>query len=107
MSRRVVRVALAATLALCSWGSRIEAQGIVTHPYPGITYITRTESLPAFQCPGCPTPTPSPRLARMNIVLVDLQRTGNPFQVDAARHEPPGRQSRFHDTGMAAPAAPI
>jgi len=62
---------VAATLV---WGShcRLEAQGVVTHPYPGITYITRTESYPSFRCFGCPAPTPSPRLARMNIMLVDL-----------------------------------
>jgi hypothetical protein len=54
MSNPVVRISLAAVLAVCSWGSRVDAQGVITHPYPGITYITRTESLPSFQCPGCP-----------------------------------------------------
>jgi hypothetical protein len=72
MSYRVVTVIIAALLACGGWGSTLQAQGVVTHPFPGITQITRTESLPAFQCPGCPSPTPSPRLARLNIVLVDL-----------------------------------
>jgi hypothetical protein len=52
--------------------AHLDAQGVVTHPFPGITHITRTDSLPSFRCPGCPAPTPNPRLARMNIVIVDL-----------------------------------
>jgi hypothetical protein len=58
-------------LALCAGASTLEAQPVVTNPYPGITHITRTETMPYFRCPGCPQP-PSPRLARMHIVLVDL-----------------------------------
>ena len=50
----------------------LEAQTIVTPLFPGITHIKRTEQYPPFQCPGCPAPTPNPRLARMNILLVDL-----------------------------------
>ncbi|MGE5815081.1 MAG: hypothetical protein ACM36C_11380, partial [Acidobacteriota bacterium] len=72
MSRRLVGVLLAAVFIFWGCGSALQAQGVVTHPYPGITYITRTDSLPPFQCPGCGSPTPNPRLARMNIVLVDL-----------------------------------
>jgi hypothetical protein len=72
MSRRFVYVLLVAVFIFCGCGSALQAQGVVTHPYPGITYITRTDSLPPFQCPGCGSPTPNPRLARMNIVLVDL-----------------------------------
>ena len=72
MSHRNACVVLAAALAVCCWASGLQAQPVVTQPYPGLTLITRTESLPPFQCPGCPGPTPSPRLARMNIVLIDL-----------------------------------
>ena len=71
MSYRAVSVILAAVLAVCGWASRLQAQPVVTHPFPGITHITRTDAMPYFRCPGCPAP-PSPRLARMNIVLVDL-----------------------------------
>lgn len=63
---------LVTLLTSCVFVAGLEAQGVVTHPFPGITHITRTDSLPSFRCPGCPSPTPSPRLARMNIVLVDL-----------------------------------
>ena len=59
----------------------LQAQPVVTNLYPGITHIARTESLPAFQCPGCPSPTPSPRLARLNIVLVDLNTPGIAFKL--------------------------
>src|SRR5262245_60380718 len=72
MSRRVLGVILVVAFAVCDWSPRPAAQGVITHPFPGMTHITRTDSLPSFRCPGCPAPTPSPRLARMNIVLVDL-----------------------------------
>jgi hypothetical protein len=72
MRCRFVTTALTVVLASCGWVGSLGAQGVATHPYPGITHITRTDSLPSFRCPGCPAPTPSPRLARMNIVLVDL-----------------------------------
>jgi len=72
MPYRAVHVILAAVLAVCGGASGLQAQTVTTHPFPGITHITRTESLPAFRCPGCPASTPSPRLARINIVLVDL-----------------------------------
>jgi hypothetical protein len=50
----------------------VEAQTVVTPLFPGITHIKRTEQYPPFQCPGCPAPTPNPRMARMNILLIDL-----------------------------------
>ena len=65
------RLAFALFVALVSI-VRLDAQGVVTHPFPGITHITRTDSLPSFRCPGCPAPTPNPRLARMNILVIDL-----------------------------------
>src|SRR6266403_867945 len=71
MSYRAARLIVATGLAL--WGSTgVEAQTVVTPLFPGITHIKRTEQYPPCQCPGCPAPTPNPRLARMNILLVDL-----------------------------------
>ena len=64
------RAIVFAAVAVCGWSSGVGAAD-VTHPYPGITHITRTDTMPFFRCPGCPPP-PSPRLARINIVLVDL-----------------------------------
>ena len=74
MSRPAVRATLAAVLALGGGASALHAQTdpIETHLYPGITHIKRTLSLPSFRCPGCSAPTPNPRLARINVVLVDL-----------------------------------
>ena len=69
MSNARRAIALAA-VAVCGWSSGVRAAD-VTHPYPGITHIKRTDTMPFFRCPGCPLP-PSPRLARINIVLVDL-----------------------------------
>ncbi|HEX2454833.1 MAG TPA: phosphodiester glycosidase family protein [Vicinamibacterales bacterium] len=100
MSNQVVRISLAAVLAVCSWGSKVDAQGVITHPYPGITYITRTESLPSFQCPGCPAPTPSPRLARINIVLVDLTAPEIHFKLT-----PPG--TNLPDPNFPTPGWPL
>lgn len=71
MSRRAFMVVSSACLLGAVWTSA-QAQPVVTQVYPGITHITRTESLPSFRCPGCPSATPSPRLARLNIVLIDL-----------------------------------
>ena len=71
MSHRAVRVSLVGVLAVCGWAYEVEAQTVTTNPYPGITYIKRTETMPYFRCPGCPAPPPT-RYARMNIVLVDL-----------------------------------
>ena len=72
MSSRTIRTILGAVLAVGAGASELRAQDIETHPFPGMTYIKRTLSLPPFQCPGCPAPTPNPRLARINIVLIDL-----------------------------------
>jgi hypothetical protein len=73
-----------AAVALCAGSSSLHAAEVVTHPYPGITHITRTETMPFFRCPGCPPP-PNPRLARMNIVLIDLDAPEVRF-----RMAPPG-----------------
>jgi hypothetical protein len=70
--QKFVSSILGVLVAVYACGSRLDAQGVVTQLFPGITHISRTESLPAFRCPGCPSSTPSPRLARINIVLVDL-----------------------------------
>jgi hypothetical protein len=74
MTCPAVRLTLAALLAVGGSASALQAQTepVVTQLYPGITHIRRTLSLPSFRCPGCPAPTPNPRLARINIVLVDL-----------------------------------
>ena len=81
MAHRFVSLMFVAALALGEADSRLEAQGVVTQTFPGITHISRTESYPAFQCPGCAFPTPSPRLARMNIVLIDLTAPEIRFKV--------------------------
>ena len=84
MSYRVARLIVASGLAL--WGSTgVEAQTVVTPLFPGITHIKRTEPFPSFQCPGCPAPTPNPRLARMNILLIDLTSPAVRFKLT-----PPG-----------------
>ena len=84
MSYRAARLIVASGLVL--WGSTgVEAQTVVTPLFPGITHIKRTEQLPPFQCPGCPAPTPNPRLARMNILLVDLTSPAVHFKLT-----PPG-----------------
>lgn len=70
MSPRAGRTIVMVALAVCCWSSGVGAAD-VTHPYPGITYIKRTDTMPFFRCPGCPPP-PASRMARMNIVLVDL-----------------------------------
>jgi hypothetical protein len=84
MSYRTARLIVASSLAL--WGSNVvEAQTVVTPLFPGITHIKRTEQYPPFQCPGCPAPTPNPRLARMNILLIDLTSPAIRFKLT-----PPG-----------------
>ena len=50
-------------MAACGLSSWLGAAEVVTHPYPGITLIKRTDTIPL--------PTPS-RQVNMNIVLVDL-----------------------------------
>ena len=76
--------ALFVVLGLCAGASGLHAQTVTTNPFPGITHITRTETMPFFRCPGCPPP-PSPRLARMHIVLVDLTAPETHFKLT-----PPG-----------------
>ena len=71
MSYRAARSIVAGGLAVLG-ATGAAAQTVVTPLYPGITHIKRTESLAPFQCPGCPAPTPNPRIARINILLVDL-----------------------------------
>ena len=75
MSYRAVGVTLAAVATLSAWVTPLGAQAVdpvVTPLYPGITHIKRTLSLPPFTCFACPNPTPNPRLARINVLLVDL-----------------------------------
>ena len=58
MSYRVVPFVLSTLVAVCSCPTSLEADQFVSHPFPGITLVTRTETLP--------------RSLRMNIMLVDL-----------------------------------
>jgi hypothetical protein len=71
MSNRAVTVILAAVLGACGWASGLQADQDVKQLFPGITYIFRTEMIPASPVPS-PQPIPSPRPVRMHIVLVDL-----------------------------------
>src|SRR5262245_54995676 len=84
MSYRSARLIIASGLALAG-ATGVEAQTVVTPLFPGITHIRRTEQFPPFQCPGCPAPTPNPRLARMNILLIDLTSPAVRFKLT-----PPG-----------------
>src|SRR5690242_20679550 len=84
MSYRTARLISASVLAL-SVATAVEAQTVVTPLFPGITQIQRTEQYPPFQCPGCPAPTPNPRMARMNILLIDLTSPAVHFKLT-----PPG-----------------
>ncbi|HEV7500195.1 MAG TPA: phosphodiester glycosidase family protein [Vicinamibacteria bacterium] len=72
MSRQTIRVMLAAVLAVGTGASALQAQDSETNPFPGLTYIKRTLLLPPFQCFACPNPTPNPRIARINILVIDL-----------------------------------
>ena len=101
MSYRAARLIVASALAL--WGSTgVEAQTVVTPLFPGITHIKRTEQYPPFQCPGCPAPTPNPRLARMNILLVDLMSPGIHFKLT-----PPGENLPAVAPGSTTPNWPV
>ena len=101
MSYRAARLIVASGLAL--WGSTgVEAQTVVTPLFPGITHIKRTEQYPPFQCPGCPAPTPNPRLARMNILLVDLTSPAVHFKLT-----PPGENLPAVATGSTTPNWPV
>jgi hypothetical protein len=87
MSYRTARLFLVTGLALVSW-TGVEAQNpepVVTPLFPGITHIKRTDNYPSFQCPRCTMPTPDPRKARMNILLVDLTSPAVHFKLT-----PPG-----------------
>ena len=100
MSYRTARLIVASGLAL--WGSTgVEAQTVVTPLFPGITHIQRTE-YPPFQCPGCSAPTPNPRLARMNILLVDLTSPAVHFKLT-----PPGENLPAVAPGSTTPNWPV
>ena len=101
MSYRAARLIVASGLALCG-ATGVEAQTVVTPLFPGITHIKRTEQYPAFQCPGCPAPTPNPRLARMNILLVDLTSPAVHFKLT-----PPGENLPAVAPGSTTPNWPV
>lgn len=102
MSVRVVRTMVVLVLAGSSWLAGAQAQAdtteLVTTPlYPGITHIKRTDSLArvTYTCPsdssvttctpGCPQSTTNPRIAAMNILLIDLTSPAVKFKLT-----PPG-----------------
>src|SRR2546428_55300 len=62
---------LALTAAFVVWARLVQAEGVSDAPFPGITYITRTEM--------CPRPV------TMHIVVIDLAAPGIGFKVT-----PPG-----------------
>ena len=101
MSYRVGRLIVASGLVL--WGSTgVEAQTVVTPLFPGITHIKRTEQYPSFQCSGCPAPTPNPRIARMNILLIDLTSPAVHFKLT-----PPGENLPAVAPGSTTPNWPV
>ena len=100
MSYRAARLIVASALAL--WGSAVQAQTVVTPLFPGITHIKRTEQYPSFQCPGCPAPTPNPRLARINILLIDLTSPAVRFKLT-----PPGENLPAVAPGSTTPNWPV
>ena len=101
MSYRAASLIVASGLVL--WGSTgLEAQTVVTPLFPGITHIKRTEQYPPFQCPGCSAPTPNPRLARMNILLVDLTSPEVHFKLT-----PPGENLPAVAPGTTTPGWPV
>src|SRR4029079_17157028 len=101
MSYRAARLIVASALALWS-PTEVEAQTVVTPLFPGITHIKRTEQYPPFQCPGCPAPTPNPRLARLNILIVDLTSPGVHF-----KQTPPGETLPAVAPGSTTPNWPV
>jgi Phosphodiester glycosidase len=101
MSYRAARFIVASGLALLG-ATGVEAQTVVTPLFPGITHIKRTEQYPPFQCPGCPAPTPSPRVARMNILLVDLTSPEIHFKLT-----PPGENLPAVAPGSTTPNWPV
>ena len=101
MSYRAARLIVASGLAL--WVSTgVEAQTVVTPLFPGITHIKRTDQYPPFQCPGCPAPTPNPRLARINILLIDLTSPAIRFKLT-----PPGDNLPAVAPGSTTPNWPV
>jgi hypothetical protein len=101
MSCRTARVIVVSSLAL--WGSTdVAAQTVVTPLFPGMTHIRRTEQYQPFQCPGCASPTPNPRLARMNILLVDLTAPEVRFKLT-----PPGENLPAVAPGSTTPNWPV
>jgi hypothetical protein len=92
---------LAIALALGSW-TGVEADTVVTPLFPGITHIKRTENYPPFQCPGCGSPTPNPRIARMNILLIDLTSPAVHFKLT-----PPGQNLPAVLPGSTTPNWPV
>jgi phosphodiester glycosidase len=101
MSYRAARLAAALVLAL-SGRAEVNAQTVVTPLFPGITHIQRTEQYPSFQCFGCPAPTPNPRLARMNILLIDLTAPAIHFKLT-----PPGENLPAVAPGSTTPNWPV
>lgn len=101
MSCRPARLIVVTALALLG-SSAVEAQTVVTPLFPGITHIKRTEQYPSFQCPGCPAPTPNPRLARMNILLIDLTAPEIHFKLT-----PPGENLPAVAPGSTSPNWPV
>ncbi len=101
MSYRAARLIVASGLALLG-STAVEAQTVVTPLFPGITHIKRTEQYPPFQCPGCAAPTPNPRLARMNILLVDLTSPAVRFKLT-----PPGENLPAVAPGSTTPNWPV
>jgi hypothetical protein len=101
MSYRVARSIVAGGLFVCV-ASGAEAQTIVTPLYPGITHIKRTEAYAPFQCPGCPASTPNPRMARMNILLIDLWSPAVKFKLT-----PPGENLPPVAPGSTTPNWPV
>jgi phosphodiester glycosidase len=101
MSYRAARLIVASGLALLG-STGVEAQTVVTPLFPGITHIKRTEQFPSFQCPGCPAPTPNPRQARMNILLIDLTSPAVRFKLT-----PPGENLPAVAPGSTTPNWPV
>jgi hypothetical protein len=61
MQHRACQAFVAAAVAVCGASAELRAADGVTHPYPGITHIRRTDAM-----------TSPTRQVRMNIVLIDL-----------------------------------
>ena len=101
MSYRAARLIVATGLVLVG-STAVQAQTVVTPLFPGITHIKRTEQYPPFQCPGCPAPTPNPRMARMNILIIDLTAPEIHFKLT-----PPGENLPAVAPGSTTPNWPV